>query len=273
MRYRKAAVVSRTKLAGQAKGVRPWNGLPTWACAVRPRKHLATGSLLLAALALPAWAGPVEDAGAAYRRGDYATAGRIYRDLAGQGHADAQNALGDMYLKGLGVSRNEREALRWFRRAAALGQAGAQFNLGQLYLKGVGVDQDLLEAARWYSRAAEQGHVQAQFVLAVLYKIGAGVPANAQRAAFWYERAASQGHAGAQGELGMIYAEGRGRPRDPVAAYKWLALANTRARNNGVRAQAAQSLQRVAARMTQAQLAEAQRLAREWRPMPSNAVP
>lgn len=239
---------------------------------MRPWKDLAAGSMLLAALALPARAGPVEDAGAAYRRGDYAAAAGIYRSLAGQGNADAQSALGNMYLKGLGVSKDERQAVKWFRRAAALGQAGAQFNLGQLYLKGVGVDPDLQAAARWYSRAAEQGHVQAQFVLAVLYKIGAGVPANAQRAAFWYERAALQGHAEAQSQLGMVYAEGRGRPRDAVAAYKWLTLANIRARSNGVRTQAVQALQRLAARMTQAQIAEAQRLAREWRPMLSSTM-
>lgn len=263
-----------TNLAGRREGLRARPRRPSGSFAVRAFGRLAAGPLLLAAMTLSAWAGPMEDAGAAFQRGDYATAVRIYRGLADRGDVNAQNSLGNMYLKGLGTARNEREALRWFRRAAALGLASAQFNLGQVYLKGVGVDQDLLLAALWYSRAAEQGHAGAQFTLAVLYSIGTGVPENAQRSAYWFERAASQGHAEAQSQLGILYATGRGRARNPVVAYKWLALARTNERgSNAVRAKAVESLERLAATMTQAQIAEAQRLAREWRPLPSRAMP
>ena len=213
--------------------------------------------------------GPSEDAAAAYKRGDYGAAIRLYRALADQGDARAQNSLGRMYLRGQGASRDYREAMKWFRRAAALGSADAQFNLGDIYLREYGVKQDLIEAARWYTRAAEQGHVGAQFTLAVLYLIGQGVSQSHQKAGYWFDRAAAQGFADAQVELGILYGTGRGVPRDAVTAYKWITLGQTYARTNSLRAKAARSLARLSKGMTPTQIAEAQRQAREWKAVPA----
>ena len=53
------------------------------------------------------------DAGVnAYQRGDYATALRIFRQLADQGNAKAQHNLGLMYSKGQGVTQDYAEAMR-----------------------------------------------------------------------------------------------------------------------------------------------------------------
>lgn len=235
--------------------------------ALRPSRLAAL--VLIPAFALSAVAKPLDDAVAAYQRGDYATAARIYHALADQGDADAQNSLGVMYLRGQGSRQSYIEAMKWFRRAAALGSPGAQFNLAEMYFKSYGVDQDLLQAAKWYSRAAEQGHPQAQFTLAVLYVIGSGVPRNDQKAAYWFERAAVQGHAPSQNELGKMYIAGRGVPKNLVSAYKWLALSRANTRSDTMRANASRSLQRLAANMTPAQISQAQRLTSEWRATPS----
>jgi TPR repeat protein len=228
--------------------------------------------VLIAAVALSAFARPVDDAAAAYQRGDYATAARLYHGLADQGDANAQNSLGVMYLRGQGAKQDNGEAMKWFRRAAALGSPEAQFNLAEMYFKGRGVDQDPLTAAKWYSRAAEQGLGQAQFTLGALYLIGVGVPENSQKAAYWFERAAAQGHAEAQKELGKMYGAGHGVPKDLVSAYKWLALSRANARNDTTRTSASRSLQGVAGKMTPAQIAQAQRLASEWRATPSKVA-
>ncbi len=53
-----------------------------------------------------AFAGPWEDGMAAYNRGDYAPAIRVFRALAEQGNAKAQNVLGVMFRKGEGVPKN-----------------------------------------------------------------------------------------------------------------------------------------------------------------------
>ena len=62
-----------------------------------------------------------------------------------------------MYANGLGVSRNEEEALHWYRRSAEQGVALAQFNLGLMYANGLGADRDYEQAGAWFRKAAEQG--------------------------------------------------------------------------------------------------------------------
>ncbi len=71
-------------------------------------KRLAAFAVLLVVLAAPAWAG-YDEAKAAYKRGDYATALREWRPLAVQGDADAQYNLGFMYRKGLGRRQDQRD--------------------------------------------------------------------------------------------------------------------------------------------------------------------
>ena len=98
-------------------------------------------ALLLSVVA--AWAGALDDAEAAYLRGDYATALQIYRPLVAQGDALAQFDLGVMYRDGQGVTQDYAEAVKWERLAAAQGLAGAQNNLGKAYHEGQGVKSKL----------------------------------------------------------------------------------------------------------------------------------
>ncbi len=71
----------------------------------------------------------------AYDRGDYATAIRIFRQLADQGNANAQTNLGVMYRQGWSVTQDYTAAMRWYRKAADQGDASAQTNLGLMYDK------------------------------------------------------------------------------------------------------------------------------------------
>jgi TPR repeat protein len=75
----------------------------------------------------------------AYQSGDYQTALHEWRPLAEQGDAKAQNNLGVMYEKGLGVPQDYAEAVKWYRKAAEQGDARAQNNLGVMYAAGRGV--------------------------------------------------------------------------------------------------------------------------------------
>jgi TPR repeat protein len=111
--------------------------------------------VMLMAIGGAASAGPFEDAVAAYQRGDYATALRLWHPLAEQGDADAQFHLGVVYESGQGVLRSEAEAIKWYRKAAEQGDAVAQFDLGVIYAKGVSPNHG--EAALWYRLAADYG--------------------------------------------------------------------------------------------------------------------
>src|SRR5215204_2645157 len=98
--------------------------------------------ILLLSFAPPASAAPIDDAIAAYEKGDYAAALPLLRTLAEQGSSAAQFYLGVMYSDGLGVPQDYAEALKWLRLAADKGIAEAQYSLGAMYDKGRGVAQN-----------------------------------------------------------------------------------------------------------------------------------
>ncbi len=193
---------------------------------MRKRIRAALVGLVLACGAVgPVAAGPLEDGLAAYSIKDYATALRLWRPLAAQGHASAQYNLGFMYFNGQGVPKDDAEAVKWYRLAAAQGNAYAQRDLAFMYDYGRGVPQNYVETAKWYRAAAQQGDVYSQ------------------------------------DQLGFMYVYGRGVPQDYVLAHMWFNLAAAAGGTSG-----AKTRDFVAAKMTDAQIAEAQRLAREWKP-------
>ncbi len=105
-------------------------------------------------VAMPAVAGPFEDAGAAYDRGDFTTAASLFRPLAEKGDAQSQFSLGVMYVLGQGVAPDYAQAADWFGRAADRDMADAQYNLAVLYANGQGVPQNYVEAHKWFNLAA-----------------------------------------------------------------------------------------------------------------------
>ncbi len=157
------------------------------------------------------------------------------------------------------------DAVEAVRLAAEQGDAEQQFVLGVAYVEGLGVPQDETEALRWFRLAAEQGFAAAQNDLGIMYGTGRGVPQDETEAVRWYRLAAEQGFAAAQYNLGAQYGNGQGVPQDYVAAHMWFNLAAAQSSGED-RDKFAQSRDSIAARMTSEQVAEAQRLAREWKP-------
>jgi len=96
-----------------------------------------------------------------------------------------------------------------------------------------------------------------------LYFYGRGVPRDYIAAEHWYRKAAEQESPYAQYDLGCMYYMGRGVLQDFVLAHMWLNLAA--AHSSARQEDFARMREAVAANMTAEQIAEAQRLAREWR--------
>jgi TPR repeat protein len=99
------------------------------------RKPHVIGGLIVTAQILGsagAFAGPWEDGMAAYNRGDYVPAIRLFRPLAEQGNPKAQNVLGVMYRKGEGVTRNRARAFMWLSFAAKRGDVKAKAGLREV---------------------------------------------------------------------------------------------------------------------------------------------
>jgi TPR repeat protein len=175
---------------------------------------------LMLNLAMPAAAASLEDAVAAYRKGDYTNALQLYRPHAEQGLAVAQFNVGLMYDMGQGVLQNYSEAVKWYRLAADQGRPDAQYQLGHLYYK----HEKYAEAAKWFRLAADQGR------------------------------------ADAQSNLGAMYAEGEGGPQDFVQALKWFILAAAQNHNDAI-----QNRNKAVLVMTPDQVAEARKLAGQWK--------
>jgi TPR repeat protein len=130
-----------------------------------------------------------------------------------------------------------------------------------MYENGEGVAKDYHESEKWYRRAAERGHVYAQVKLGTQYLQGNGVPQDYAEALKWLRLAADQGNPLAQAKLGEMYLDGKGVPQDYVLAHMWFTLAAAKGQQD-----AASLRDALAKRMTPAQIAEAQKLAREWTP-------
>ena len=111
---------------------------------------------------------------------------------------------------------------------------------------------------------ADRGDSLAQLILGVMYDKGQGVPQDYAEAVRWYRLAADQGEAAAQTNLGIMYRTGQGVPQDYMLEHMWFNLAAAHGNSFAVKNRAL-----LATRMTPDQIAEAQRMARDWKPKPA----
>jgi TPR repeat protein len=159
-------------------------------------------------------------------------------------------------------NRVEDEAIaKEVRKSAEVGNASAQYRLGLFYTGGVGVPQNYGDAKEWFEKAAKQGHVRAQADLGTLYLQGTGAPQSDQMAMFWFGQAAEHGDGLACAKLGWMYAKGQGVIQDYVQAHMWYSLGAGQGEQSAVEAGDA-----LAKQMTAVQMADAQKLARKWKP-------
>jgi uncharacterized protein len=108
---------------------------------------------------------------------------------------------------------------------------------------------------------AEQGDATAQTNIGNLYLNGRGVPQDYDEAFKWFWLAAAQGNPLAYRKLGLMYEAGQGVAQDYIEAHKWFSLAGAQGEEEAVTLR-----DTLAKKMTPAQITEAQRLAREWKP-------
>jgi uncharacterized protein len=240
-----------------------------------------------------------KDGVAAAQRGQYGVAIEILLPLAEGGDSAAQTVLGQIYLKSARYNDDVKEAEKWFRLAAEKGIVEAQFGLGVIYnnrwatnqteedsgayseavrLYRLAAEQEFApaqaalanllmfnkktrsEAFQWYLRAADRGYVEAYVAVSQSYQTGRGVEKNLAEALRWARLSAHAGNTGGYWRLAHMHEKGIGVTQDNVQAYMWYDLV-TQTNNDK---SAAIYRDTLASRMTQEQISEAQRLAREW---------
>ncbi len=124
-------------------------------------------------------------------------------------------------------SNDAPRAFKEFLAAAKEGHADSQFNLALMYERGIGVGKDEKQALAWYDKSATQGNAAAQFNLGVFYENGRGTKIDYAKANKWYRSASAQGDALAIGNLGMLYVRGQGVSENKIAGIALLLVAAT----------------------------------------------
>jgi uncharacterized protein len=240
---------------------------------VRVLKAITIIVFLTFGLAATAAADRLEDAVAAERRDDCATAVQIYRELATKGLFEAYKRLGYFSEIGYCAKRDWLEAAKWYGKAFAAGDEAAAGSLGHIgrnwrfMYRNTPMDPVIYELI---ATAAKKGSAVAQFSLGIMnYPIGDPTfdenKGNLSEALIWYRRAADQDDVDSQVALGLAYADGIGVPQDYVEAHKWYNLAASRVKYADMRTDLVKRRDDLALKMTSAQIAEAQKLAREWK--------
>jgi uncharacterized protein len=113
---------------------------------------------------------------------------------------------------------------------------------------------------------AAAGDAEAQFSLGKNYEAGrSGLKQDYAMAASWYQKSADQGNVYAQASLGILYHSGKGLPHDDVQSEMWLIIAAEHIPKDD-RDTIVEMRDSAAARLTPQQLAEARKLALEWKP-------
>ncbi|NNE84426.1 MAG: M48 family metalloprotease [Alphaproteobacteria bacterium] len=138
--------------------------------------------------------------------------------------------------------------------------AEQQYRLGVQFEQGTDQPRDYVKAVEWYRKAAAQGHRSAIYNLGMMYFNGHGVTQNNGEAVIYFRQAAELKHAKAHFNLGFMMENGRGTAKDPARGLTNYIIAS----NLGLGETANNARENLAARLTQAQVSEAERGARIW---------
>jgi len=103
-------------------------------------------------------------------------------------------------LKWYDLAVKKKHALELYGDAAP-DHSLAKYNLGDMYSKGQGTEKDQRQGAIWFYKSAQDGFVKAQYKMGILYEGGIGVPEDLERAKAWFEVAAKKGHKRAKSAL------------------------------------------------------------------------
>jgi TPR repeat protein len=73
-----------------------------------------------------------------------------------------------MYEQGQGVTKDYRQAMKWYMQAAAQNRPEAEYKVGTLYEHGFGVTPDKTQAIAWYQKSDQHGDPDAHDALKAL---------------------------------------------------------------------------------------------------------
>lgn len=196
--------------------------------------------------------------------------------------ADALGEIGNFLYYGIGADKRTNELVsnddfkperEWvsesqpfLERAADANVINAQVLLSRIYLGGFNGYKNPGAATKWLQKASSKGDIWAQVTLGRLYMAGTGVFQDYSAAVKLFEQAAASREFNrtvweAQYLLGILNERGLGIRKDLVKAHAWYNIAVTNQYDEATAARKA-----LTSKLTSDQLAEAQELAKNWKP-------
>lgn len=175
---------------------------------------------------------------------------KIFKQLAEQGDAKSQNALGSGYQHGFWGEINLKQAIYWYQKSADQDFREAIYNIGALdflngnhkqalpyfeksakmndpnalnmlgiyYSNGILFNQDYDKALEYFRKSAEQKNRDAEFNVGQAYYYGEGVEQDYNKAFVWINKSANQDYSLAKIQLAEMYFSGKGVNKNAAKA-------------------------------------------------------
>ena len=121
----------------------------------------------------------------------------LFISAAEAGLAIAQTQIGNMYMEGDVVTKDEKEAIRWTEKAVEQQYPMAESNLGVYYLNGFGVPKNTTKAIELLERAAGQDDDFSMNLLGKIYSKGIGIEQDIELGRKYYLKGITRGNADA----------------------------------------------------------------------------
>lgn len=187
----------------------------------------------------------------AYEAGNITTAYQLAKSAADQGNTDAYILIGQIALKN-GAGLSPQDALPWFSKAAQLRRGEAMRAIGEMYVKGLGIAQDVekgrnwlqdsyraddflaarsladsyfdidpQQALNWYEKAASHGDDDSAYIAAIMLAENINVKPNSHRQLALLQQAAEAGHPAGMADYGLLVFQGAGTTQSDTEAATW----------------------------------------------------
>lgn len=138
------------------------------------------------------------------------------------GSSYGQNAMGMVYLRGIGQPVDKTAAFRMFRLAADQGDSESMFISGRMLLAGEGCEKDVVGGLGRIKQSVDAGENQALLFLGRYYYGDRNGSRDAAQAFAWFRLGAVMGMPECQYWFGRTYYEGKGIPKDYNRSIQWL---------------------------------------------------
>ena len=125
-----------------------------------------------------------------------------------KGNKDATAFLGEIYMKGIGLSKDTKKGLQLLNTSIELGSLVGHNTLGYFYAVGTGVEKDYAKAYKHFEISSNGGYAPGDYNFGLLYHRGIGVEKNHETAFKLFKKGADQNYYNALYMVGAYYEHG-----------------------------------------------------------------